>query len=119
MNLFSAKALWQITGKTNEALPVLIRALEKDNSFWAADILGMMGAAAKPAIPTLRGACKARRATPVCGRPLPCTISRRNSKCPYPYCWICLKLKIQQRALKQRNPSGRWIMIANDSSYLT
>jgi HEAT repeat protein len=54
--VFSAKALWQITGKTNEALPVLINALEKDNSFWAADILGMMGAAAKPAIPTLRGA---------------------------------------------------------------
>jgi beta-lactamase regulating signal transducer with metallopeptidase domain/HEAT repeat protein len=54
--VFSAEALWQITGKTDEALPVLISALEKDNSFWAADILGMMGAAAKPAIPTLRSA---------------------------------------------------------------
>jgi len=54
--VFSAEALWQITGKTDEALPVLISALENDNSFWAADILGTMGAAARPAIPTLRSA---------------------------------------------------------------
>ncbi|MGA9449999.1 MAG: hypothetical protein WBW41_01510, partial [Verrucomicrobiia bacterium] len=54
--VFSAKALWQITGKTNEALPVLINALKNDDSFWAADVLGMMGADAKPAIPALQGA---------------------------------------------------------------
>jgi len=55
-HVFSAKALWQITGKTDEALPVLINALEKENCFWAADILAMMGADAKPAIPALRHA---------------------------------------------------------------
>ncbi len=55
-HVFSAKALWQITGETNESLPVLINALEKENSFWAADILGMMSADAKPAIPALQNA---------------------------------------------------------------
>jgi len=52
--VFSAEALWQITGKTDEALPVLLSALEKDKSFWAAQILGKMGPAAEAAVPALQ-----------------------------------------------------------------
>jgi len=58
--VFSAKALWQITGNTGESLPVLVRALKNDDSFWAADILGLMGADAKSAIPDLQGALQSR-----------------------------------------------------------
>jgi len=52
--VFSAKALWQITGETKEPLRVLMDTLENSNSYWAADVLGMMGKAAKPAIPALQ-----------------------------------------------------------------
>jgi beta-lactamase regulating signal transducer with metallopeptidase domain len=58
--VFSAKALWQITGKADETLPVLINALKNEDSFYAADILGTMGPAAKPAIPTLQSALQSR-----------------------------------------------------------
>ncbi|KAF0177695.1 MAG: HEAT repeat-containing protein [Limisphaerales bacterium] len=53
---FSAKAIWQITGKADESLPVLIAALEKDQSAYAAEILGTMGPDAKSAAPALRKA---------------------------------------------------------------
>ena len=52
--VFSAKALWQITGETDAPLRVLMDTLQNSNSYWAADVLGMMGKAAKPAIPTLQ-----------------------------------------------------------------
>jgi beta-lactamase regulating signal transducer with metallopeptidase domain len=51
--VFSAKALWQITGQTNATLPVLVEALRDENSFLAADILGSMGSEATLAIPAL------------------------------------------------------------------
>lgn len=53
---FSAKAIWQITGKADESLPVLIATLEKDQNAYAAEILGTMGPAAKSAVPALRKA---------------------------------------------------------------
>jgi HEAT repeats len=52
--VFSAKAIWQITGETNETVAVLVHALQTDNSFWAAEILGVMGTAANPAVPALQ-----------------------------------------------------------------
>ena len=51
--VFSAKALWEITGQTNASLPILVEALKVENSFWAADILGSMGPDASLAIPAL------------------------------------------------------------------
>ena len=62
--VFSAKALWQITGETKEPLRVLMDTLENSNSYWAADVLGMMGKAAKPAIPALQSKLQTGDGTP-------------------------------------------------------
>lgn len=52
--VFGARAYWKITGDASPVLPVLVAALSKENSFWAADILKEMGPAAASAVPTLR-----------------------------------------------------------------
>jgi beta-lactamase regulating signal transducer with metallopeptidase domain/type II secretory pathway component GspD/PulD (secretin)/HEAT repeat protein len=56
----SAKAMWQITGKASESLPVLISELQSYDSSGAAHILGLMESDASPAIPALQAALQSR-----------------------------------------------------------
>jgi RNA polymerase sigma factor (sigma-70 family) len=54
--VIGAKAYWNITGDADTVLPVLTKALVEERSFWAADILATMGAAAAPALEELERA---------------------------------------------------------------
>lgn len=49
-----ALSLWQITGKTDQSLPVLLKELQSKDAPWeAAAAIGKMGRAAAPAVPKL------------------------------------------------------------------
>jgi HEAT repeat protein len=97
--VFSAKAIWQISGKADESLPVLIAALEKEQSFWAAEILGTMGPDAKSAVPALRKALESANGS-----------TRLNAAVALPKVDAKeeLRLAVIKELLQDRNPSTRF-----------
>ena len=106
--VFSAKALWQITGKTNEALPILIRALKVQDSASAADILAIMGADAEPAIPALQHLIQSPVGIGYTRLHAAIALHKIDSRVPLPMPLLLslLKDQVRQRALRRRTPFG-------------
>jgi HEAT repeat protein len=52
--MFGSRAYWRITGDAQTVLPILTDGLLRGKNFWAAQILGEMGTAARPAVESLR-----------------------------------------------------------------
>lgn len=60
-NSEAVQALRRFIEAKDDSLPVLISSLNySESNFWAADILGMMGSVAKPAVPALQNALQSR-----------------------------------------------------------